>query len=97
MTNPQRGELWWINFDPTIGAEISKQRLAVVVSPDAVGKLPLRIVVPVTEWKDRYASYPWNAFTIRREEFPLRNWKKLPLLCRFAWERFEVSFHYHHP
>jgi mRNA interferase MazF len=60
MADPQRGELWWINFDPTIGAEISKLRLAVVVSPDAVGKLPLRIVVPVTEWKDRYASYPWH-------------------------------------
>ncbi|WP_051086145.1 type II toxin-antitoxin system PemK/MazF family toxin [Sediminispirochaeta bajacaliforniensis] len=97
MADPQRGELWWINFDPTIGAEISKQRLAVVVSPDSVGKLPLRIVVPVTEWKDRYASYPWNAFTIRRAGFLLRNRKRLRLLCRFAWERFESFFDYRLP
>jgi mRNA interferase MazF len=25
----------------------------------AVGVLPLKIIVPVTEWKDRYATAPW--------------------------------------
>jgi mRNA interferase MazF len=54
-----RGEVWLVNLDPTQGAEIQKIRPAVIVSTDLMGKLPLRIIVPVTEWKERYASAPW--------------------------------------
>lgn len=35
-----RGEIWWINLDPTVGAEIKKKRPAVIVSQDAIGILP---------------------------------------------------------
>jgi mRNA interferase MazF len=55
----RRGEIWLINLDPTVGAEIRKTRPAVIVNDDAVGILPLKVVVPVTEWKDRYAVAPW--------------------------------------
>ena len=60
-TNPMpvRGEVWRIRFDPAEGDEINKVRTAVVVSENAVGRLRLKIVVPITEWKPRYASYPW--------------------------------------
>jgi len=54
-----RGEIWLINLDPTIGAEIKKTRPAVIVSEDAIGILPLKVIVPITEWKDRYAVAPW--------------------------------------
>jgi mRNA interferase MazF len=54
-----RGEVWLINLDPTLGAEIRKTRPAVIVSDDAIGTLPLRVIVPVTEWKERYAAAPW--------------------------------------
>jgi mRNA interferase MazF len=54
-----RSEVWLINLDPTVGAEIRKTRPAVVVSIDAVGLLPLRVVVPLTEWKERYGLAPW--------------------------------------
>jgi len=54
---PKRGEIWLIDFDPAIGAEIRKARPAVVVSLDAIGRLPLRIVVPITDWKPAYAAY----------------------------------------
>ncbi|MFO7650063.1 MAG: type II toxin-antitoxin system PemK/MazF family toxin [bacterium] len=54
-----RGEVWFINLDPTVGSEIRKTRPAVIVSDDGVGALPLRVVVPITEWKDRYAGAPW--------------------------------------
>src|SRR3954452_23372665 len=54
-----RSELWLVNFDPAAGAEIRKLRPALVVSLDSVGKLPLRIAVPITDWKPHYASYPW--------------------------------------
>ena len=53
------GEVWLINLDPTVGAEIRKTRPAVIVSSDAVGVLPLKVIVPLTEWKERYAIAPW--------------------------------------
>lgn len=55
----RRGEVWLINLDPTIGAEIRKTRPAVIVNDDAVGILPLKVVVPITDWKERYAVAPW--------------------------------------
>ncbi len=55
----RRGEIWLINLDPTIGAEIKKSRPAVIVNDDAIGILPLRIIVPLTDWKDRYSIAPW--------------------------------------
>jgi mRNA interferase MazF len=54
-----RGEIWLLSLDPSIGAEIRKTRPCIIVSDDAVGILPLRVVVPVTEWKDRYSVAPW--------------------------------------
>jgi mRNA interferase MazF len=56
---PKRSEIWLVDFDPTIGAEIRKIRPAVVVSLDNIGRLPLRMVVPVTDWKPAYANLPW--------------------------------------
>lgn len=55
----RRGDIWLINLDPTVGAEIKKTRPAVIVNDDAIGILPLKIIVPITEWKDRYAIAPW--------------------------------------
>ena len=62
MTNPSRGEVWFIDFDPPVGAEITKTRPAVVVSLDSVGRLPLRIVVPITSWKAEYGTRPWLVY-----------------------------------
>ncbi len=59
VKTPKRGEVWDVDFDPPRGAEIGKTRPAVVISEDAIGRLPLRIVVPITEWNSRYATYPW--------------------------------------
>ena len=56
---PKRGEVWWINFDPSTGAEINKARPAVVIGVDAIGRLPLKLVVPITDWKSTYAAFPW--------------------------------------
>jgi mRNA interferase MazF len=56
---PKRGEIWLVDFDPAIGSEIQKVRPAVVISMDTIGRLPLRMVVPITDWKPQYASFPW--------------------------------------
>ena len=55
----RRSEVWLINLDPTVGAEIKKTRPAAIVSDDTIGILPLKVIVPITEWKDRYAVTPW--------------------------------------
>lgn len=55
----RRGEVWLINLDPSIGAEIKKTRPAVIVNDDSIGILPLKIIVPITEWKERYSVAPW--------------------------------------
>ncbi len=54
-----RGEIWLVNLDPTVGSEIKKTRPAVIISSDLVGILPLKIVVPFTDWKDRYTTASW--------------------------------------
>jgi mRNA interferase MazF len=59
MSFMKRGEIWSINLEPTIGAEIRKTRPALVLSVDAIGALPLRVVVPITGWKDRFVQAPW--------------------------------------
>jgi mRNA interferase MazF len=56
---PRRGEVWLVDFDPSVGAEIRKIRPAVVISMDTIGRLPLRMVVPITDWKPLYANFPW--------------------------------------
>lgn len=56
---PKRGEIWLVDFDPSVGAEIQKVRPAVILSLDAIGRLPLRMVVPITDWKPQYASFAW--------------------------------------
>ena len=55
----KQNEIWLINLDPTIGAEIKKTWPAIIVNDNALGKLPLKIIVPITDWKDRYYIAPW--------------------------------------
>jgi len=57
--SPRRGEVWLVELDPTCGAEMQKTRPAVVISSDCIGRLPLRVVVPVTEWKEEFRNYQW--------------------------------------
>ena len=45
----KRGEVWMVNLDPTVGAEIQKVRPCLVVSPDELNKhLRTVIIAPMT-------------------------------------------------
>ena len=61
----RRGNVWWIDFDPSIGGEIRKQRPAVIVSNDAANHYLNRVqVVPITSNVDKL--YPSEAFVTFR-------------------------------
>ena len=55
----KQSEIWEINLSPTIGAEIKKKRPAVIINEDSIGILPLRVIVPITEWKDNFSGAIW--------------------------------------
>jgi mRNA interferase MazF len=57
---PKRGEIWLVNLDPTIGAEIKKKRPAVVISSDSMGILPIKLIAPLTGWDNRYVNNLWH-------------------------------------
>jgi len=50
-SKPKYAEIWLVDFEPQLGAEILKTRPAVVVSIDAFGVLPTRVVIPIREYK----------------------------------------------
>ena len=55
----KRGEIYWVNLDPTIGNEVKKRRPAVILSPDEMNRsLPVVIVAPITSSKK---SWPTRA------------------------------------
>ena len=55
----KQGDIWYINLNPTKGAEIKKTRPGIIVNDDALGKLPLKVIVPLTDWKERYEIATW--------------------------------------
>lgn len=57
---PRRGDVWLVNFDPTVGAEIKKRRPAVVLNSDSFGRLSIKLIAPFTEWKNHFAHNLWH-------------------------------------
>lgn len=55
----KQADIWEIDLSPKIGAEIQKVRPAVIINDDAIGVLPLRVIVPITGWKDQFQDAPW--------------------------------------
>jgi mRNA interferase MazF len=45
----ERGEIWWVNLDPTVGREIKKRRPCVVLSANEVNRIRATpVVIPLS-------------------------------------------------
>ena len=82
----RRGEVWRINLDPTVGAEIRKTRPVIIVNDDEIGVLPLKVVVPITDWKDRYEEVAWMTKIEPSKENGLSK-TQLPTHFKCVWFR----------
>jgi mRNA interferase MazF len=57
----KRGEVWWVNFDPSVGGEIRKKRPAVIISNNAANQFLNRVqVIPLTSSVDKL--YPSESY-----------------------------------
>ncbi len=57
----KRGEVWWVNLDPTVGTEINKTRPAIILSNDSANKFLNRVqIIPLTSNTEH--CYPSEAF-----------------------------------
>lgn len=57
--NILQGEIWEVDLNPTVGEEISKKRVCLVVNSDSIGILKLRTIVPITGWQDKFKQVLW--------------------------------------
>ena len=61
----KRGEVWWVNFDPSVGGEILKKRPAVIISNNAANQFLNRVqVIPLTSYVDKL--YPSETYITLR-------------------------------
>lgn len=73
VANPTRGEIWLVQFDPSIGSELANPHPALVLSRSDVGVLPLRVIVPLTSFRANFAGVPWMVELFPDAQNGLRN------------------------
>lgn len=56
---PKRGDIWLVRLNPTVGDELQKTRPAIIISADGLEGLNLRLIVPITSWKNSFINIPW--------------------------------------
>lgn len=67
MINPKRGEIWLVDLNPARGQEIQKTRPVVIVSAEIFNPIPLRIVIPITSWQEKFSD---RLFMVKIEASP---------------------------
>jgi mRNA interferase MazF len=67
MSFPRRGEIYWVNLDPTVGTEIAKTRPALVISNDIGNQHAEHVIVaPISSQKTNQV-YPFEVLIPQRE------------------------------
>lgn len=67
MISPKRGEIWLVDLNPTKGQEIQKTRPVVNISAEIFNPIPLRIVIPITSWQEKFSD---RLFMVKIETSP---------------------------
>lgn len=67
MSFPRRGEIYWVNLDPTIGSEIAKTRPAVIISNDVGNQYADRVIVAPITSGGLARVYPFEVAVLARE------------------------------
>ena len=63
IAKPKRGEIYLVNFDPTLGAEINKTRPALVIQNNTSNTYsPVTIVAAITSSVSNSKIYPTEVF-----------------------------------
>ncbi|MFH1197304.1 MAG: type II toxin-antitoxin system PemK/MazF family toxin [bacterium] len=73
-------EIWEIDLDPTIGAEIKKKRPCVILNDESIGILPLKVIAPITSWNDEFEDSLWMVKIIPNR---INNLKKISVIDCF--------------
>ena len=60
MSFPRRGEVYWVNLDPTVGTEISKTRPALIISNDIGNQYSARVIVAPITSRGTDTVYPFE-------------------------------------
>jgi mRNA interferase MazF len=92
--DPRRGEIWYVDLEPTIGSEMKKTRPVVVVNSDAFRKhIPLRLVVPLTGWKPIFENKQYFVQILHSAQNGLKKDSAAAVLQLrgVALERFETT------
>lgn len=77
MSFPRRGEIYWVNLDPTIGTEIARTRPALIISNDIGNEYSDRVIVgPITS-QNTNRVYPFEVLILRGEGGLTQNSKVL--------------------
>ena len=93
----RRGEVYWVNLDPTIGTEIKKTRPALVVSPDDLNAaLPRVIVAPLTSGGQPLGCRPEVNFSGKSARILLDQLRSVDKQ-RLAGRMGEIDLQFWHP
>lgn len=60
MSFPQRGEIYWVNLDPTVGSEISKTRPALIISNNTGNQYASRVIIAPISSSGISKVYPFE-------------------------------------
>lgn len=88
MEYPKRGEIWWVEFDPSAGTEIQKTRPALVISNNIANEKGSKVtIMPLTS---TVREFPFTVIVEPSQENGLTNKSlvKVPDVCTFDKCRF---------
>ena len=60
MSSPRRGEIYWVNLDPTVGTEIAKTRPALIISNNIGNQYAARVIVAPISSSSLAKIYPFE-------------------------------------